>query len=333
MDKNNSAKQNSKKNQMAVDKSKKSAGKKKKKSKKSSKTDQSPDQLEVEGIRALDQTEPESDSSVSRQVGQEGVATDSPVSTQRVSTSPIYSINSAILQDTDFPDTASRTHDTIGDNDTTNKTKASKPKSARKASLDTINSGTLKHTQSASALISTEPVIRKNTVSFSNLDEIQSISTSLSTMSVKSKNASQKSKNKTSSKTTSSGAPKREREKTTKIEPQKSAINRAAEEAARLRSEESLRWEFTLDDEEKEMERIRIYKINRRKRYLAAAQEKGLGWVVNYGNNGSPLADDSLTDLHERDSVRKNMPDFSPVRSIIASQRNTPMNIGGEIAC
>lgn len=56
MDKNNSAKQISKKNQMAIEKSKKSAGKKKKKSKKSSKTDQSPDQLEVEGIRALDQT-------------------------------------------------------------------------------------------------------------------------------------------------------------------------------------------------------------------------------------------------------------------------------------
>lgn len=152
-------------------------------------------------------------------------------------------------------------------------------------------------------------------------------------MSVKTKNASQKGKNKTSSKTTSSGAAKREREKSLKIEPQKSAINKAAEEAARLRSEESLRWEFSLEDEEQEMERLRIYKINRRKRYLAAAQEKGLGWVVNYGNNGSPLADDSLTDIHEREPVRTSMTDFSPVRSLIASQRNTPMNIGGEIAC
>lgn len=57
MDKNSNAKQISKKTQMAVDKSKKSASKKKKKVKKSTslKSDQSPDSLEVEGVRAFDQ--------------------------------------------------------------------------------------------------------------------------------------------------------------------------------------------------------------------------------------------------------------------------------------
>ena len=44
----------------------------------------------------------------------------------------------------------------------------------------------------------------------------------------------------------------------------------------------SLRWEFTLDDQEKEKERIAVYKVNRRKRYLAAAKSKGLHWVQNY---------------------------------------------------
>ena len=56
MDKNNSAKQSAKKSSTTVDKNRKSSNKKKKKIKKplSAKSDQSPD-LEVEGVRALDQ--------------------------------------------------------------------------------------------------------------------------------------------------------------------------------------------------------------------------------------------------------------------------------------
>ncbi|XP_053375122.1 immunoglobulin A1 protease autotransporter-like [Mercenaria mercenaria] len=330
MDKNNSAKQNSKKIQMGTEKSKKSAGKKKKKNKKT-KNDQSPDILEVEGVQALEQTEPESDCSLSRQAGSGVGSTDSPVSGHRPS--PVQSAKSSIQPEASSTNNAIPTQNNPTDNDLSNKTKSSILISARKSSVDTPVSGTLKHTQSASVLSTSEHVLRKNTVSFSNLDEIQSVSTSLSTMSVKSKNASQRGKTKTGTKTTSSGATKREREKTMKIDPQKSAINKAAEEAARIRSEESLRWEFKLDDEDQEMERLRIYKINRRKRYLAAAQEKGLGWVVNYGNNGSPLADESLTDVNEREPISTNVTDFSPVRSILTSQRNTPMNIGGEIAC
>jgi len=56
MDKNLNAKQPIKKSQMAVEKIKKSASKKKKKNKKStSKSDQSPDSLEVEGIGSFEQ--------------------------------------------------------------------------------------------------------------------------------------------------------------------------------------------------------------------------------------------------------------------------------------
>ncbi|GFN99505.1 protein liat1 [Plakobranchus ocellatus] len=50
---------------------------------------------------------------------------------------------------------------------------------------------------------------------------------------------------------------------------------------------ESLRWENILEDSEEDRERIRVYKINRRKRYLAAAQAKGLGWALNQTVNSS----------------------------------------------
>ncbi|KAK3691188.1 hypothetical protein RRG08_039046 [Elysia crispata] len=50
---------------------------------------------------------------------------------------------------------------------------------------------------------------------------------------------------------------------------------------------ESLRWENILEDSEEERERIRVYKINRRKRYLAAAQAKGLGWALNQSVNSA----------------------------------------------
>lgn len=59
-------------------------------------------------------------------------------------------------------------------------------------------------------------------------------------------------------------------------------------------STESLRWDHILEDTEKERERIATYKLNRRKRYLAAAQAKGLGWALNYAQcNISPISEDS----------------------------------------
>ncbi|OWF55302.1 uncharacterized protein LOC110461972 [Mizuhopecten yessoensis] len=64
---------------------------------------------------------------------------------------------------------------------------------------------------------------------------------------------------------------------------------------------ESLRWDQVLENEEEEEERIRIYKMNRRKRYLAAAQAKGLGWAANYRNNGSPMSEDSGIDTKDRE--------------------------------
>lgn len=191
----------------------------------------------------------------------------------------------------------------------------------------------LKPTHSATLLGCQDRDLGGKTISgsYSSFNEIQSLSSNFSNMSVKSKNGSTRSKTKTSSKSSITGATAK-RDKT-KVEPLKSNLSKAAEEAARIRSEESLRWEFALDDEEQERERIKLYKINRRKRYLAAAQSKGLGWVVNYGNNGFPLTDDSVTDLRERDSIHSTISDFSPVHKIMASQSNGPLGVGTEITC
>lgn len=314
MDKNSSAKLSVKKSQMAVEKSKKSASKKKKKNKKSSsgKIDQSPDSLEVEGVRALDQAEAESDSSGSRQQA----------------SSPAFSQKSSIVADSEVSTARTSVKPSLPQNDQGRVSLSTSNVQSEDKSIpeDKSDCASVKSVQSASAITNDkDPILKRASVSFSNFEKIQAIPASYSAMSVKSKNGSQRNKGKTSSKTISNGANKREK---TRLEPAKSCINKAAEAAAKLKSEESLRWEFALADDDQEKERIRIYKMNRRKRYLAAAQEKGLGWVMNYGNNGSPLAEDTpLPDLHA------SVTDFAPVRSIMASQSSTPMGLGGEIAC
>ncbi|XP_069136478.1 uncharacterized protein [Argopecten irradians] len=81
----------------------------------------------------------------------------------------------------------------------------------------------------------------------------------------------------------------------------KPALKSASSATVSKHTTESLRWDKVLDDEEEEEERIRIYKMNRRKRYLAAAQAKGLGWAANYRNNGSPMSEDSGIDTKDRE--------------------------------
>ncbi|KAL3857979.1 hypothetical protein ACJMK2_012601 [Sinanodonta woodiana] len=91
-------------------------------------------------------------------------------------------------------------------------------------------------------------------------------------------------------------------------------------------SAESLRWDNVLENEELERQRIEVYKINRRKRYLAAAQAKGLGWALNYGANGSPVSEDSGIEMHERESHAA-VTDFSTIKSLaITSQTNSSRN-------
>jgi hypothetical protein len=58
----------------------------------------------------------------------------------------------------------------------------------------------------------------------------------------------------------------------------------------------------TLVDSDEERERIKLYKINRRKRYLAFAQAQGLGWTSKYHSNGSPLSEDSGIETREQEA-------------------------------
>ena len=171
-------------------------------------------------------------------------------------------------------------------------------------------------------------------MTFSNFDESIPPSNSSSNMAVKQKNTAKSGKTKNGSTKGSSSGVKGSQSKS---EPNKSSSltksNLNLSNAAKLKSQESLRWEHALDDEDKEEERIHIYKMNRRKRYLAAAQEKGLGWVVNYGSNGSPVSEDSGLDIPEGETHQTSVNDYSTVRAIIPSHSSTPLSLAGELAC
>ncbi|XP_078680789.1 uncharacterized protein LOC144915874 isoform X2 [Branchiostoma floridae x Branchiostoma belcheri] len=70
---------------------------------------------------------------------------------------------------------------------------------------------------------------------------------------------------------------------------------------------ESLRWEDPCEDTEDEEERLRIYKMNRRKRYLAAAQKMGLEYgnsVYKDGTDPMPKKSGSNFSFQEFDSSK-----------------------------
>ena len=90
---------------------------------------------------------------------------------------------------------------------------------------------------------------------------------------------------------------------------------------------ESLRWDNPADGSDDEEERIRLYKINRRKRYLAAAQAKGLDWAANY-KNGTPVTEDSGIEAKDsRTTTTRNdshsLADFSPMKSLAPAASNS----------
>ena len=82
---------------------------------------------------------------------------------------------------------------------------------------------------------------------------------------------------------------------------------------------ESLRWELVLEDVDKERERIALYKMNRRKRYLAAAQAKGLRWAMNYNSSQtavSPFSEDSGVEMACGASPKAAYVDFGTMQSL-----------------
>lgn len=91
---------------------------------------------------------------------------------------------------------------------------------------------------------------------------------------------------------------------------------------------ESLRWENPAEGSDEEEERIKLYKINRRKRYLAAAQAKGLGWAANY-KNGTPVTEDSGIESKDSRVTGRNdnhsLSDFSPMKNLAPVASNSGM--------
>lgn len=86
-----------------------------------------------------------------------------------------------------------------------------------------------------------------------------------------------------------------------------------------ISNNESLRWDGALEDSEEERERIRLYKINRRKRYLAAAQAKGLSWALNCSLSSSfQFTDD--TGLESLRTAPGSYTDYIPMKDLQAPQ-------------
>ena len=197
-----------------------------------------------------------------------------------------------------------------------------------KRDVPEANTNTIRPIRSSNSITNDIENTKRPSVTFSNFDE-----TITPPSNMKQKGSSKSSKSKNSASRGGNGA-KGTRSKT---DVNKSSsltkTNNANSDASRVKSEQSLRWELTLADDEKEEERIELYKMNRRKRYLAAAQEKGLGWVVNYGSNGSPVSEDSGLDIPEKDIQHASVNDFSTVHSIMPSQSGTPLSLPGELAC
>lgn len=86
------------------------------------------------------------------------------------------------------------------------------------------------------------------------------------------------------------------------------------------KSNESLRWENILEDSEEERERMRLYKLNRRKRYLAAAVAKGLGWAVNDPLSSSFQPPSEDFGFESRKQAQNPYTDFSPMKTLRSSQ-------------
>ncbi|XP_055957912.1 uncharacterized protein LOC130013207 [Patella vulgata] len=159
----------------------------------------------------------------------------------------------------------------------------------------------------------------KTAVPRSKSQSADSFSAKLSNISLKNKNS--KSKNKTGSagkKDSGSAKTKKTDEKQTPA-----ALNSVMPNIVETQKNvsvvsESVRWENELTGTDMERERIHLYKINRRKRYLAAAQLKGLGWVKQYGVNGFPLSEDTSVDVRKEGGISE----FSTVSIIRTSQKN-----------
>ena len=68
------------------------------------------------------------------------------------------------------------------------------------------------------------------------------------------------------------------------------ALETMASSKKELPRNESLRWENVCSDSDEEQERLKLYKLNRRKRYLAAANKKYSDWIATLSGSTHSLS-------------------------------------------
>ncbi|KAK3587587.1 hypothetical protein CHS0354_032787 [Potamilus streckersoni] len=288
-----SARHSSKKLLSSIDKKK---SKKKRKNKKGSKKDSDPGtdpdtRLEIEGVRALDNM-PGQDSDSSEQIPAGDAASLCPAPNLQLNTeNSIRSqqINASSLQD-------------LQPSDGSTAKKRSSPSPSTVASLSNIR-------------------VKEVESNYSNLSLHESVSSASTMSSKRNSTKPSRSKNNLSKAGHHTGAKNNKKGEALTL-----SIKTNGKTENSSSSVESLRWDNALENEELERQRIEVYKINRRKRYLAAAQAKGLGWAMNYGANGSPVSEDSGIEMHERESHAA-VTDFSTIKSLaITSQTNSSIS-------
>ncbi|ESO95362.1 hypothetical protein LOTGIDRAFT_160494 [Lottia gigantea] len=203
----------------------------------------------------------------------------------------------------------------------------------------TVNSESTGRVISSNSIGTNSPGTRQidpsqsQTKSDSSSTTLENLSSKLSNISLKSKSSKSKTKSGSSKKENSAKNPNR---KTSDVNSSKSIVMPNIVETPSHPApviNESIRWENELDTLDSERERIHIYKINRRKRYLAAAQDKGLGWVKQYGVNGFPINDEcGLLDSSRRELAV--IPDYTSAQVVRNSQSHGIVNGEGKaVSC
>ena len=95
-------------------------------------------------------------------------------------------------------------------------------------------------------------------------------------------------------------------------------------------SQESLRWEHTLDDSDEEAERIRVYKLNRRKRYIAACNVKYEDWLSSVSNTSLSTSSGSAHGSKRVPDADRSRSDSRNTRANMAASKKAVVNMFDE---
>lgn len=156
-------------------------------------------------------------------------------------------------------------------------------------------SSSQQHCNSASLTTTTAAIVVTGTASC-----VEGVVTRVASLNVKQRSSKQRSKSQAakSSKAARNCKPAGNSSQSNAASPVKIVLKEQVASSV-LSSNQSLRWEFVLADTQLERERMAEYKVNRRMRYLAAAQAKGLRWALNFNTQitASPTSEDSGVEM------------------------------------